>query len=182
MSKKVIVITGASGTGKTTVSQYLKDKYNIPSVITHTTRKPRDGEVNGIDYYFESTNSFEENHYLERVEYSNNKYGSSIEGLNKMWESNDLISIVLDTAGAVSYYNKYKENCVVIFLDLDEEIISDRLVNRGDEERRIDLRLSSEEFKRDLFLPNELKGHAFEIKNDDFEQTTGQIDLIIESL
>ena len=48
MDKKIIVITGASGTGKTTISKYLQDTYHIPSVITHTTRLPRVGEKDGI--------------------------------------------------------------------------------------------------------------------------------------
>lgn len=55
---KLIVITGATGTGKTTVSAYLRDNYRIHRVMTHTTRPPRTGEQNGVDYYFVDTGKF----------------------------------------------------------------------------------------------------------------------------
>ena len=64
---KVFVITGATGVGKTTIARYLQDNFRMPRVITHTTRPPRDREVDGISYYFENDTSFEKNHYLERV-------------------------------------------------------------------------------------------------------------------
>ena len=56
---KVFVITGATGVGKTTIARYLQENYRMPRVITHTTRRPREREVNGIAYYFETDDSFE---------------------------------------------------------------------------------------------------------------------------
>lgn len=109
MKNKVIVITGASGTGKTTISRYLEDKYRIPHVITHTTRAPRTGEKNGVDYYFETKESFDKNHFLEQVEYSGNKYGSSVEGLEQAWQKSPLVSIVVDSKGAIAYQKRYPE-------------------------------------------------------------------------
>ena len=93
--KHVIVITGATGTGKTTVSTYLKTKYQIPRIITHTTRPKRPGEQDGVDYYFETDASFGHNHFLEAVTYAGYQYGSSYEGLERAFEKSDLVSIVL---------------------------------------------------------------------------------------
>ena len=64
MNRKVFVLTGNTGTGKTTVANYLNEFYEMPKVITHTTRPPREGEIDQVDYYFESEQSFKENHYF----------------------------------------------------------------------------------------------------------------------
>ncbi|WP_119326606.1 AAA family ATPase [Companilactobacillus musae] len=171
MDKKIIVITGASGTGKTTISKYLQDTYHIPSVITHTTRLPRTGEKNGVDYYFETKESFVKNHYLEKVEYSGNWYGSSEESLNRTWKKYDVASIVVDTKGAVSYKEKYGKQAVVIFLEVDLDTVTQRLADRGDDKARLKARISSEEFRRDLQIPPELRGKSYKIINNDIEMT-----------
>ena len=82
---KLIVITGATGTGKTTVSGYLRDNYRIHRVMTHTTRPARTGEKNGVDYYFETPASFATKHFIEKVTYAGYEYGSSHESLEKNW-------------------------------------------------------------------------------------------------
>lgn len=56
--KKIIVLTGTSGVGKTTISHYLAAAYHISAIITHTTRPPRSQEKNGVDYYFETAAIF----------------------------------------------------------------------------------------------------------------------------
>ena len=181
MDKKIIVITGASGTGKTTISKYLKNTYRIPSVITHTTRLPRDGEKNGIDYYFETEDSFFKNHYLENVEYSGHWYGSSEESLNKTWEKYNTASIVVDTQGAISYKERYGENAIVIFLEVDYDTVAKRLKLRGDDHKRLISRINSDEFLRDLRIPKELEGKSYKIINNDIEITKKRVDQIIKS-
>lgn len=56
--KRLIVICGAPGSGKTTIQNYLLEKYEFPRVITHTTRPRRIGEKDKVDYYFESKKEF----------------------------------------------------------------------------------------------------------------------------
>jgi len=179
MDKKIIVITGASGTGKTTISKYLKNTYHIPSVITHTTRLPRDGEKNAIDYYFETKDSFLKNHYLEKVEYSGNFYGSSEESLNRTWEKYDTASIVVDTKGAVSYKEKYGDRAVVIFLEVDFDTVTKRLKKRGDEINRLKARIESNEFLRDLRIPRELRHNCYKITNNNIEITKENVKNIL---
>ena len=179
MDKKIIVITGASGTGKTTISKYLQNTYHIPSVITHTTRLPRDGEKDGIDYYFETKDSFLKNHYLEKVEYSGNWYGSSEESLNKTWEKYDVASIVVDTKGAVSYKEKYGKHAVVIFLEVDLDTVTKRLEGRGDDKKRLKARINSDEFQRDLQIPDELRHKCYKIINKNIETTKESVNKVL---
>ncbi|KRN97588.1 guanylate kinase [Companilactobacillus kimchiensis] len=181
MDKKIIVITGASGTGKTTISKYLQDTYHIPSVITHTTRLPRDGEKDGKDYYFETKDSFLKNHYLEKVEYSGNWYGSSEESLNRTWDKYNAASIVVDTKGAVSYKEKYKEAAVVIFLEVDLDTVTKRLSKRGDDKKRLKARISSDEFLRDLQIPRELETKSYKIINKSLQTTLESVDEILKN-
>lgn len=181
MDKKIIVITGASGTGKTTISKYLQDTYHIPSVITHTTRLPRVGEKDGIDYHFETKESFLRNHYLEKVEYSGNWYGSSEESLNETWKKYNTASIVVDTKGAASYKEKYGNQAVVIFLEVDLETVRQRLADRGDDISRLKARISSDEFQRDLNIPAELRGKCYKITNKNIETTKENVNKILKS-
>ena len=181
MNRKVFVLTGNTGTGKTTVANYLNEFYEMPKVITHTTRPPREGEIDKIDYYFETEQSFEDNHYLESVAYANYRYGSSYEGLERAWEKSPLISIVLDTAGAKTYSEKLGDEAVVIFLTVTktDELLG-RLSKRGDNLEETRRRMASEEYKRDVQLPEPLQGIAHVVVNDDWLSTKEKIDNIVK--
>ncbi|MGK4062540.1 guanylate kinase [Weissella paramesenteroides] len=181
MNRKVFVLTGNTGAGKTTVANYLNEFYEMPKVITHTTRPPREGEIDQVDYYFESEQSFKENHYLESVAYANYRYGSSYEGLERAWEKSPLITIVLDTAGAKTYSEKLGDEAVVIFLTVTkpDEILG-RLSKRGDNLEETRRRMASEEYKRDVQLPQSLQGIAHVVVNDDWLSTKEEIDNIVK--
>lgn len=179
-TKRIFVITGPTGSGKTTVSHYLTTHYQMPQVITHTTRAPRAGEVSGRDYYFETPASFATKHYLEHVTYSGNQYGSSREGLAAAWEQAPLISIVLDTAGAVTYARELGEQAVIIYLEVpNEQALVARLTKRGDQPTRIEKRVASHEYRRDQQLPAGLAGHAHVIVNDEWAMTQRALDALV---
>ncbi|WP_283679273.1 AAA family ATPase [Lentilactobacillus sp. Marseille-Q4993] len=180
--KKIFVITGAAGSGKTTVRNYLTAKFGMTKVITHTTRQPRGKEQNGVDYYFETRSTFAANHFLESVEYDGNLYGSSYEGLERAWDKSDDICIVLDTAGAITYQEKLGAQVVVIFLKAPSpELLLKRMTLRGDDTSKIMQRVKSHEYRRDLELPVGLKGKAHIIENSDLEKTQRLVDDIVEN-
>jgi guanylate kinase len=183
LQRRVFVVTGNTGTGKTTVTKYLNEFYEMPKVITHTTRPPREGEEDGVDYYFESNDSFDRNHFLEEVSYSGYKYGSSVEELERAWEKNQLITIVLDPMGAVTYLQDLPEGeVVVIYLDVSERAdLLERLEKRGDDVEAIAQRLNSEEYQRDLMILPGLKERAHVVMNDDWDAARSEIDEIVQS-
>ncbi|MBS0949669.1 guanylate kinase [Weissella minor] len=182
LERKVFVVTGNTGTGKTSVTKYLNEFFEMPKVITHTTRKPREGEMDQVDYYFESADSFKQNHFLEQVDYNGNQYGSSKEGLERAFEKNPLITIVLDTKGAATYLEALPEDeVVVMYLTVSKERdLYQRLVKRGDDVQSINSRLSSEEFVRDAQLPPALASKAHVVVNDDWEETKRKVDAIVK--
>ncbi|PWG00045.1 AAA family ATPase [Levilactobacillus bambusae] len=180
---RVIVITGATGTGKTTVSDYLTKRFGIPQVITHTTRPPRPGETDGIDYYFESPESFQKNHYLESVTYAGNRYGSSYEGLDRGLAHSPLVSIVLDTAGAETYAKELGDRAIIIFLTVATPMeLANRIESRGDNPEMIRQRLASPDFQRDLKLPEDLQPVAHVISNDNWAETKRRLDALVSRI
>lgn len=182
-NQRVIVLTGAAGTGKTTVQNYLKQTYGIPPVITHTTRAARAGEQNGRNYYFEDEASFAKLHLLENVQYAGNRYGSSLEGLERALQHHQFASIVLDTAGAITYQKKLGNQAQILFLAVDQQAeIKDRMLQRGDQLADVEKRMHSAEVNRDLRLPAALAGHATVIKNENWTDTKTKIDRIIKKL
>lgn len=183
MQQNIFVLTGPTGAGKTTIAHYLQDKYKMSNVITHTTREPRIGEINKKDYYFESNESFLNNHYLEQVKYANNYYGSSYEALNLAWKINDNATIVLDTKGAKTYADKLKKQAIIVFVTVsNSDILVKRLENRGDDQKSIEKRLSSDDFKRDLIVPK-LSQPVHVIINDDLNVALKKVDeLVLKTL
>ena len=76
----MIILVGASATGKSVVAKQLYEKYNIKKVVTYTTRAMRDGEVNDVDYHFISKDDFinkmNNNYFIETAQYHDNYYGT----------------------------------------------------------------------------------------------------------
>ncbi|WP_125703815.1 AAA family ATPase [Lacticaseibacillus daqingensis] len=182
-AQKLIVITGATGTGKTTVSRYLREHYHIERVMTHTTRPKRPGEVDGVDYFFETPTSFATKHYIEHVTYAGYQYGSSFESLDAAWQRANFVSIVLDTKGAITYANQLGNKIAVLYLTIDDpSVLRQRLLHRGDQPEMVEARLQSPEYKRDLQLPPALAPYAHVIVNDDWAAAQAQIDAFMKQL
>ncbi|TPR40957.1 guanylate kinase [Apilactobacillus micheneri] len=181
--EKLIVITGATGSGKTTVRNYLVNQYHVAKVITHTTRSPRKNEKNDVDYYFESDSSFAKKHFLEHVEYANAKYGSSYEGLKKAWHDNPIASIVLDTQGAITYLNELGNQAIIFFIQVnDHNSLKKRMIERGDSKEKIKQRLCSAEYERDLNIPIELRSSAHIIDNSNWQTAKHTVDKLMHEL
>lgn len=181
--EKLIILCGPSGTGKTTIQNYLLEQYNIPKVLTHTTRAKRKGEKDGVDYYFETSESFAKNHYFESVNYDGKQYGSSREGLEKAWEKNPIVSLVVDTLGAIQYVKRLGKKVTVWHIEVtDPQILKQRLIKRGDAPKLVEQRMSSTESQRDFEIPAEIQNNTVVVRNDDWEQTKKIIDQLIKKI
>lgn len=135
----MIVLAGASASGKTEVAKMLASKYGIIKVITTTTRDKRVGEVDGKDYFFVSADIFikmiQENKFVEYTVYNGNYYGSTKDqiGKNKC--------IVVDIEGLKAYIGLKDDNILTFYLDSEEETRRKRMILRGDKEEKIKDRL-----------------------------------------
>lgn len=178
--KKIILIAGPSGAGKTTISRYLQACYHIPRVVTHTTRPRRPEEVDGQSYYFETEASFARLHFFEHVKYGAFQYGSSKESLQRAWQKQDLVSLIVDIQGVKSYLAALGPQVYFLYVTVsDKEKLKRRLLARGDSLTIINKRLRGKELNA---LPPELKEQAHILVNDSWAKTKRTLDRIVASL
>lgn len=177
--RRIILIAGPSGAGKTTISHYLMKKYDIPRVVTHTTRPMREHEQPNQSYYFETDASFSKLHFFEHVRYGSYQYGSSHEALNTAWHENEIVTLIVDIKGVRSYLAALKERAYFLYITTSSlEILRQRLLKRGDSPQSIKHRLSKSELN---LLPDDLKGEAHILVNDDWPKTEKYLDALVAS-
>lgn len=157
----MIVLAGASASGKTEVAKELAKKYGITKVITTTTRKMRNGETNGKDYFFVSKERFEEmvqeGRFVEHTVFNENMYGSTKDQIspNKC--------VVIDPAGLRAYIGLNDPGIVTFFLDSLEETRYKRMLLRGDKEEDAIRRI---EHDRHAFKPTNIADVDYHIDSE----------------
>lgn len=107
MSKMLLTITGPSGCGKTSVLKELVKAYGVSRVITCTTREPRPGEKDGVDYHFLNGG---ERYLVAATEFAGHFYGLSHDELLKQFHENDILAVIVDAKGAQDLWWKYNDN------------------------------------------------------------------------
>ncbi len=135
----MIVLAGASASGKTEVAKLLAKKYGITKVITTTTREKRHGEEDGRDYFFITKERFEEKihegDFVEYTLYNGNLYGSTKDQIA------DNKCVVIDPAGLRSYIALNNPGIVTFFLEADEKTRKQRMIDRGDDLDKVESRI-----------------------------------------
>ena len=139
--KKLCVVSAPSGAGKTSlIKKILKDK-NISVCISDTSRKPRVGEANGIDYNFISSDEFQDKikneKYLEHAMVHGNFYGTLIDSVVKLLEDDIIVILEIDFQGAEIIKKKFPLSRSIFILPPSFEILEKRLRERGTDEEEI---------------------------------------------
>ncbi|PRR86442.1 Guanylate kinase [Clostridium luticellarii] len=139
MEKKglLIVISGPSGAGKSTVCKALTKKNKFWISVSATTRAPRKGEVNGVNYYFLTEEDFKDkiknNNFLEHAEVYGNYYGTPRSQVLKAIEEGKDVILEIDIQGALMVKEAYPEGVFVFILPPSMEELKKRIINRGSE-------------------------------------------------
>lgn len=132
------VITAPTGAGKTTVAkELLKRIPELNRLVTVTTRPPRSGERDGVDYHFVSPEVFKrmqnENAFIETTYYANFLYGSPKNALDQVKKGKYILAVT-DRKGVVVIKKRIPQNSVAIWLTTKTpEICADRLIKRNSE-------------------------------------------------
>lgn len=141
LNKKIIIITAPSGAGKTSITKYLLKTLpgQLSFSVSAATRKPRNYEQEGKDYYFISTDEFRKKIQNEEfaeweMVYEGKYYGTLKSELQRIWKNNRFPLLDIDVKGAIHVQQQYKDHCLSIFIQppsIDE--LKKRLQSRGTE-------------------------------------------------
>ncbi len=181
MKGKLFIISGPSGSGKSTVTKLVKDRLNIPLSISATTRKPRNGEIDGKDYFFLTKETFEQkiknDEFYEYANVHGNYYGTLKEVVESNLNKGLNVILEIDVQGALIAKEKKRDAILVFFRTKDMETLEKRLRNRNtDTEEVIQTRL-----KNALKELEYEKEYDHTIINNDIEESCKKLINIINS-
>jgi guanylate kinase len=178
----VFVITGPSGVGKGTVIRALRERHpEIALSVSATTRKPREGENDGVDYHFLTTEEFDRRvaagDFVEHAAYSGNQYGTLRSELEAHAQAGGVV-LEIELQGARQVRKSMPEALQIFIAPPTPETLRERLVGRGtDSPQDIERRLEVAE--EELAARGEFT-HV--VVNDDVEDAVSQLDAIVQGL
>ena len=132
----LFIISAPSGAGKSTLCRAMRDHFSdLLYSISYTTRTPRKGEQNGVDYYFIPKDEFEKgishHQWAEWAEVHGNYYGTSAEFLDKKLSAGRDILLDIDVQGTRQILKRYPESITIFIMPPTLEILKQRLEDRG---------------------------------------------------
>lgn len=143
MTISLIVLQGPSASGKSTIQAML----GIPKAVTWTSRPPRTGETDGVDYVFRTRDEMQrlygEGQMIEMTEYHRHLYGTPVKLVEDIVRGGGVRSIVLDAAGAARMKALFDEHVLLIGVRAEREQCERRLAARGHDPAEIRKRLGS---------------------------------------
>ena len=177
---KFIVISGPSGVGKGTICNRLFKELNAWYSVSTTTREPREGETDGINYYFISKEEFkkriDDGEFLEYNIYNDNYYGTSKKMVLDKINSGIDVFMEIDVNGAHNIKKMFPEAILIYIAPPSIDELRNRLINRGTESmEKITQRLEIAE--KEL---KEIDFYDYVIVNDDLEKATDEVRKIIK--
>ena len=184
MKGRILLISGPSGSGKSTlISRLMKEEKDIYFSISCTTREIRNGEKDGVDYYFLSVDEFkkgiENGEFLEWALVHKNYYGTSLRPVLNAFKENKIVIFDIDVQGFDIARAKFKDEITSVFITTkDSNELKKRLEKRGTN--------TQEDIKRRLNNAlgemSHIKDYDYLVINDDLEESYKKFKSIFDSL
>lgn len=140
-SNKIIILTAPSGAGKTSITRYLIKTFpQLSFSVSAATRAPRGNERTGVDYYFMSTEEFnqkiQDNEFVEwEMVYDGKYYGTLKSEFTRIWNNNQVPVLDIDVKGAIHVQKQFPDHSFSIFIEPPSvEELKRRLQTRGTED------------------------------------------------
>ncbi|KIL73511.1 guanylate kinase [Bacillus badius] len=177
----LIVLSGPSGVGKGTVR---KEIFSQPDVkfeysISMTTRAPRTGEVDGIDYFFKSREEFEqliaEGKLLEYAEFVGNYYGTPVDYVRETLDAGRDIFLEIEVQGAQQVREKFPEGLFIFLAPPSLSELHSRILTRGTESDEV-IKGRMEKARKEIEMMNL---YDYVVENDEVEKACSRIQSII---
>lgn len=179
----LIVISGPSGVGKGTVRKALFNRkgQNFDYSVSMTTRKPREGEVEGKDYYFVSKDEFEQRikdgKFLEYAEFVGNYYGTPLDKVQEKLDQGKEVVLEIEVNGALQVRDKVKDAVLIFIVPPTKEELYNRLKGRGTESEEI-IQKRIEKAQREFPLADK---YDYIVVNDDVDNAADRIMAIVRA-
>ena len=177
----LIVLSGPSGVGKGTVRKELfkQPNTNYEYSISMTTRKPRTGEVDGVDYFFKTREEFEqlieEGGLLEYAEFVGNYYGTPLAYVNETLDAGRDVFLEIEVQGAAQIREKVPEALFIFLAPPSLSELEKRLIGRGTESDDI-IKKRIEAAKEELEM---MSLYDYVVENDQIQNACDKINAII---
>ena len=179
----LIVLSGPSGVGKGTVRKAIfeSEGNEFEYSISMTTRKMREGEQEGVDYFFRSREEFEAliqaDKMLEHAEYVGNYYGTPLDYVNQTLDEGKDVFLEIEVQGAMKVKEKVPDGVFIFLTPPDFDELKSRIVNRGTD----DMSVIDERMKVAREEVEMMRHYDYAVVNDKVELAVDRIKKIIES-
>ncbi|MDF9867081.1 guanylate kinase [Bacilli bacterium PM5-3] len=180
---QLIILSGPSGVGKGTIREQLfkNDNLNLAYSISMTTRKPRDNEEHGIDYFFVEENEFidkiNQNQLIEWAQFVGNYYGTPREYVEQLLNDGKNVVLEIEVQGATQVMEMFPDALSIFIVPPSMEELERRIRGRRSEEEEIVLQRLNKA-KHELNLTGD---YRYVVENNTLEQTVEQIEEIIKN-
>ena len=181
MDKKgfLIVISGFSGVGKGTVVKRLVQDYGYSLSISATTRAPREGEVDGREYYFKTKEDFmnliDYNGFIEWAVYVENYYGTPRAFVEKELAAGHNVILEIEVQGAMNIKEQYPDAILIFLTAPSAAELRNRLVGRGTEEAAV----IEKRMQRAVEESANMESYEYIVVNDDLDQCVKDVNSVI---
>lgn len=178
----LLVISGPSGAGKGTICKDLvKKNSSINLSVSATTRSPREGEVEGVNYFFKTKDEFlkmvDEGGFLEYASIYDNYYGTPKEAILSKINAGEDVILEIEMQGAMQVKKAFPEAVLVFIVPPSLKELKARIVGRGTETKeQIDKRMSSSLDEIRL-----LENYSYFVVNNTVEDSVEKVESIIEA-
>ena len=177
----LVVLSGFSGAGKGTIMKELIKRYPYFLSVSATTRKPREGEINGKDYFFHSREKFEtmieQGELIEWAEYVGNYYGTPKQAVEKQLAEGKDVLLEIEMQGGMLVKEQFPNALLLFVTPPSFTDLEQRLIGRGTE--------TKDEINRRMQRASEevayMSSYDYLIINDELEQAVQDVHQIIQS-
>ena len=176
----LIVISGPSGAGKGTICKsFMERNKDVVLSVSATTRSPRKGEVDGVNYHFMTKEQFKDkiksNDFLEYAEVYDNFYGTPKSNVEELLESGKDVILEIDIQGALKVKENTEDGVFVFILPPSMEELKQRIIKRGSETEESLMKRFKSAYKEINFVSK----YNYAVVNDEVETAVEKLESII---
>ncbi len=178
-----IVLSAPSGAGKTTIyKRLMADRADIGYSVSCTTRPPRPGEVDGVDYHFLSPEAFEQKRaageFAESAKVHDRAYGTLRSEVQQVLSGGQHVIMDIDVQGAAQFARAFPQSVLIFIIPPSIDVLVERLTRRGSGERREELLTRLKSARQEL---HEIGRYHYVVVNDDLDRAVARVSAIIDA-